>query len=169
MGEMEPPTMTHESRMTHGVRRRAIHAHIPSFLTAQDSMYRLIQDIREASDAANEIPRSSVAAALRQAEAAHDPIAPRRWGLLCKWVLKPLRIRQTWHAVIGVAVVAARMGDAKVPRASQVKLLNVRQRRRSVHRPPITVEDMMHVIEPPEQSSSARRAEKKITMPTTAR
>jgi len=123
-------------------------AYAPTRTTRQDSMHKLIMEIRSASEAAQQIPRSNVAATLRRAEAAHRQTcgaARRRWSKIERFVLRPLRVRQFWHAAIAAVVGGAPLLKPK-PQWAVVKA-------HELGRLTLNVDEMIKTIQPPRPRS----------------
>lgn len=131
----------------HGAARTGI----PAFLTPQNSMHKLILDIRSASSEAKKVPRSRAAASLRKAEEAHRRslgAATLRWNRLKRYVLRPLAVRQWWHAAIAAAVEGKLLPKQKpqwaIGKATQEQV-----------RLTMTVDDMIKTIEATRPNSAA--------------
>ena len=140
-------------------KRRASDIMMPPHLTEQDSMHRMILEIRATNAQTAAIPRSKVAAKLRRAEATHYQAGRKGWRTVRMWYLTPLYIRQAWYDVINAASQGGKLGRAiKLPMERTFGRL-----------PPMSVEDMEHIVQDPRPSTSASERRGSYTLPLSAR
>merc|ERR1711988_387424 len=130
-----------------------------------DSMDALIQEIRSASAAVRAIPRSTLAARLRTADAdVHGQLARRRWANLRQLVHTSLYVRRRWHSV----VVATSLSDATL---LEPKVDWRSQPGADILVQPLTVESMLALagLHDIPRLDSAGQNDRKYVLPISAR